>query len=259
VYLDAGTTEGHPNVTSWFATAGNNAPVVNGVKMAGKVFLYRGHTTTQTSAREMTAIIKDFMRQEMGQCINWQMSHEASSERIEFQKQGLPFVPWKTGRTRGIEQLKNAFALEHTDRQHPFKPELKGCPQLFLVVDDKELVRADSDKGLARWREEILAYHWNQLKSGEPTTRLVPYPLFNDAVDTMRAAAADYWPVATQKTLQEKVSDYVEDIQPTDFVESIEDPGYRAHVLTQRQILAAQAKAKLEEVSRVVSDWADIG
>lgn len=259
VYLDAGTTEGHPNVTSWFATAGANAPVVNGVPMAGKVFLYRGHMTTQTSAREMSAIISDYMRYEKSQCINWQMSHEASSERIEFNKQGLPFSPWKTGRTRGIEQLKNAFALGHTNKPNPFKSELFGCPQLFLVVDDRELVRAESDRGLARWREEILAYHWNQLKSGEPATRLTPYPLFNDAVDTMRAAAADYWPIATQKSMAEQVFEAVEAIQPTEFVESIADPEYRAHVRTQRQLLAAQAREKLKEVDTLVADWVSIG
>ena len=259
VYLDAGTTEGHPNVTSWFATAANNSPSVNGVPMAGKVFLYRGHTTTQTSAREMAAIISDFMRHEKSQCINWQMSHEASSERIEFNKQGLPFAPWKTGRNRGIEQLKNALALTHTDKRNPFKPELMGCPQLFLVVDDAQLVRAQDDRGLARWREEILAYHWAQLKSGEPTTRLVPYPLFNDAVDTMRAAAADYWPFATLKTVGEQVAEAVEAVQPIGFVESIKDPAYKAHVLTQRQLLAEQARAKLREVDAIVSDWVGIG
>lgn len=259
VYLDAGTTEGHPNITSWFATAANNAPTINGVPLAGKVFLYRGHMTTQTSAREMSGIIADFMREEKSQCINWQMSHEASSERIEFNKQGLPFAAWKTGRTRGIEQLKNAFSLTHTDKPNPFKPELKGSPQLFLIVDDRELVHAQSDKGLARWREEILAYHWNTLKSGEPTTRLVPYPLFNDAVDTMRAAAADYWPVATQKTLHEKVADAVEEVQPKDFIDSITDPSYKAHVLSQRQILAEQARARLKEVDTILADWTQIG
>lgn len=259
VYLDAGTTEGHPNVTSWFATAANNSPTVDGVPLAGKVFLYRGHTTTQTSAREMAAIISDFMRHEKSQCVTWQMSHEASSERIEFNKQGLPFVPWKTGRTRGIEQLKNAFALTNTDKPNPFKPELRGCPQLFLVVDDRELVRAESDKGLARWREEILAYHWAQLKSGEPTTRLVPYALFNDAVDTMRAAAFDYWPYATEKSLNEKVLDKVEEIQPKNYLDSIEDPSYKAHIWSQRVILAEEARKKLQETDKLLADWVNIG
>jgi hypothetical protein len=259
IYHDAGTTEGHPAVVSWFATSGENSPIVNGVSTAGLVFLYRGTMSTQTSAREMSKVIKGMMGNERSQCINWQMSHEASSERLEYNKQGMPFVPWKTGRTRGIEQLKNAFSLVDTAKPHPFKPGLNGHPQLFLIVDDDELVHAKTDRGLARWRAEILAYHWNQLKSGEPTTRLVPYPLFNDAVDTMRAAAADYFPIATRKSLHERVHDYVEAKQPTEFVETIEDPTYRAHVLSQRSILAAQARRKLQEAEEIVSDWAQIG
>jgi hypothetical protein len=176
VFLDAGTTEGHPNVTSWFATAAENSPVVNGVKTAGMVFLYRGHLTTQTTAREMAKTIKKLMGDEVSQCLHWQMSHEASSERMEFNKQGLPFAAWKTGRTRGVEQLKNAFTVVQEDKLHPFKPELKGHPQLFLIVEDDELIHAQSDSGLARWRSEILAYHWNTLKSGRAYYTLSTLP-----------------------------------------------------------------------------------
>lgn len=259
IFQDFGTTEGHPCVTSWFATAAENSPVINGVPTAGTVFLYRGLMATQASANDMAKQVKKLMGQEQSQCVNWQMSHEASSERIEYNKQGLPFAPWKTGRTRGIEQLKNAFALVENSKPNPFKPDLKGHPKLFLIVDDEELIHAKSDKGLARWRAEILAYHWNTLKSGEPTTRLVPYPLFNDAVDTMRAAAAEYWPYATQKTLHEQVLDRVEKVQPLDFVESIQDDTYKSHVYSQRAILAEQAREELKKTQKVVSVWAEIG
>lgn len=259
VFQDVGQTESHPCVTSWFATAAENSPTIGGVSTAGMVFLYRGLMETRMTARDMSKQIKSLMGQEQSQCMHWHMSHEAASERMEYNKQGLPFSPWKTGRTRGIEQLKNAFSLVHNDRPNPFKPDLKGHPKLFLIVDDEELIYAKSDRGLARWRAEILAYHWNTLRSGEPVTRLVPYPLFNDAVDTMRAAAAEYWPVSTEKTLNEKVLDVIEKVQPMDFVQSIGDPGYRAHVMSQRTILAAQAREKLQEVERIVSDWAEIG
>lgn len=259
IYQDMGTTEGHPCVTSWFATAGNNSPRIGGVPTAGMVFLYRGVMSTQTSARDMAKTISKVMGYEKSQCVNWQMSHEASSERIEYNKQGLPFVAWKTGRTRGIDQLKTAFSLGHTEKPNPFKPEICGTPQLFLVVDDEELVHSKTDRGLARWRSEILAYHWDKLKSGEPMTKLAPYPLYNDAVDTMRAAAADYFPSATKKTIPERISDYIEAVQPMDFVESIHDRGYKSHVLSQRALLAEQAREKLKEVDRIVSNWADIG
>jgi hypothetical protein len=259
VYQDFGTTEGHPCVTSWFATAAQNSPVVNGVPTAGLVFLYRGMMLTQASARDTAKQIKQKMGSEIGQCTTWQMSHEASSERIEYNKQGMPFSPWKTGRNRGIEQLKNAFVLHREDKPHPFRPDLMGHPRLILIVDDDELIHAKSDDGLARWRSEIIAYDWQALKSGEPTTRLVPRALFNDAVDTMRAAAADYWPTSTDKSIAEKVTDRVEKIQPTAFVESVEDPEYRAHLYAQRSILAEQARRKLEEVDTVLADWCSIG
>lgn len=260
VFLDVGTTEGHPNVTSWFATAAENSPVVDGVKTAGMVFLYRGHMTTQTTARDVSKVISAAMRREKSQCLHWEMSHEASSERLEFNKQGLPFKPWKTGRTRGIEQLKNSFQLVNNHLPNPFRPDLKGHPQLFLVVDDEELIHAKTDRGLARWRAEILAYHWNQPKSGEPATRLVPYPLFNDAVDTMRAAAAQYWPHVTQKSMEERVVEAVERKQPLAFVESVEDPVYRAHLLSQRGLLAEMEREKLQQQhGTAVSDWSGIG
>jgi hypothetical protein len=75
----------------------------------------------------------------------------------------------------------------------------------------------------------------------------------------MRAAAAEYWPFATQKNLQEKILDRVESIQPTSFVETIEDPAYRAHVLSQRSILARQAMDDLKKTEKIVSVWSEIG
>lgn len=259
IFQDVGQTEAHPCVTSWFATAAENSPTLNGVSTAGMTFLYRGLMATQMTARDMSKKIKELMQHEQSQCTYWQMSHEAASERMEYNKQKLPFGAWKTGRTRGIEQLKNAFALTQSDKVNPFRADLKGHPQLFLIVEDDELIYAKTDRGLARWRAEILAYHWNTLKSGEPTTRLVPYPLFNDAVDTMRAAAAEYWPISTQKTLNERVLDSIEKVQPMEFIDTITDQKYKSHVLSQRAILAAQAREKLEKSDVKTADWINIG
>lgn len=200
VYQDWGTTPDHPCVTSWFATAAQNGP------LAGKVFLYRGMMLNQCTAREVGARIKNLMAidGEISRCRRWQMSHEASSERLEYNQQGLPFINWPTAKTRGVEQMKNAFALKDVDKPHPFKSNLQGCPDLFLIVDDAEMVNPKTDRGLARWRAEFPAYHWDKLKSGEVNTRLVPYALFNDAIDTVRAAAADYFPGAARLTAVEK-------------------------------------------------------
>lgn len=200
IYQDWGTTADHPCVTSWLATAPANAP------LAGKVFLYRGMMTWDATVREVALEIAQKMSRdgERSRTRRWQMSHEASSERIAYQREhGLPFQAWKTGKTRGIAQLRNALELVDTHLPHPFNPSIKGCPKLFFIVDDGELINPQTDEGLARWRAEAPAYHWATLKSGEPTTSLVPYALFNDAMDTVRAAAADYWPNVKPKTIDE--------------------------------------------------------
>ncbi|TXH40587.1 MAG: hypothetical protein E6Q97_39285 [Desulfurellales bacterium] len=212
VYLDWGTTVEHPCAISWFATAAQNSP------LPGAVFLYRGILLDhECTAVRVAHRIRDVMTvQERQACRAWQMSHEASSERMEFNMQGLPFSSWPTGKRRGIEQLKNAFDLTMTDRSHPFKPSLTGRPALYLIVDSNELVNHKTDAGLSRWRSEFMAYHWDRLKSGEAMTQLVPYPLYNDAVDTVRAAAADYWPYSAQLTAAEQLyRDMPEAIKPS--------------------------------------------
>ena len=197
VYQDWGTTPDHPCVTSWFATAPEKTPAVRGVKLAGSVFLYRGFMTWDATVREVATELSVRMAPhgEVSRVRKWQMSHEASSERIAYQREHrLPFQAWKTGKTRGIAQLRNALELTDTTRPHPFRPHLKGHPRLYHVVDERELLNPKTDAGLARWRAEAPAYEWATTKGGDPLAQLVPYALFNDAMDTERAAAADYFP-----------------------------------------------------------------
>ena len=208
VYQDAGMTDEHPCVTSWFATAPKNAPTVNGVPMADQVFLYRGLTVTNLTPRQIASEIRDAMKfnREMERVQRWRMSHEASSERETYRREhGIPFDAWKTGKTRGIAQLRNALEIVDKEKPHPFRPHLKGHPKLYLVVDNNELVVPTTDAGLVRHRAEIPAYHWAMPKSGEAPAALVPYALFNDAVDTVRAAAADYFPLAKELTEREQI------------------------------------------------------
>lgn len=183
MYQDWGTTKDHPCVTSWFATAGENSKSINGVKMAGSVFLYRGLMTDTCTAREVGQRLIEKMSPlgELSRLRRFEMSHEASSERLEYKQLGLPATNWQTGKTRGIEQLKNALTLIDGNKPHPFHPQLPGHPKLYFIVDDNEIENPTSDKGLARWRAEAVAYKWNTPKSGEPPARLEPYALFNDA------------------------------------------------------------------------------
>lgn len=201
VYQDVGTTNEHPCVTSWFATAPKNAP------LSGSVFIYRGLTVTDWTPRQIAEEINRVMlpRREKERS-RWRMSHEASSERLAYRREhGIPFDAWATGKTRGIAQLRNALEILEKDKPHPFRPHLQGRPRLYLVVDDDELVVPTTDAGLVRHRAEIPAYHWAMPKSGEAPATLVPYALFNDAIDTIRAAAADYFPLAKELTEKEQI------------------------------------------------------
>jgi hypothetical protein len=212
VFQDWGTTEGHPCVTKWFATAAENSPVVNGVKLAGSVFCYRSMIATQTTAAEMKREIYEAMRprNEIPRTSLWQMSHEASSERLEYQRAtdnapySLPFTNWETGRTRGIEQLKNAISIRDEDKPHPFKEGLYGRPLLYFIVDDAEYLNPQTEAGMLRIRQEAPAYKWATPKSGEVAVHLVPYALFNDAIDVAKAAAAVYFPRSTQLSVVER-------------------------------------------------------
>jgi hypothetical protein len=202
VYQDVGTTNEHPCVTSWFATAPKNAP------LSGSVFLYRGLTVTDWTPRQIAEEINRLMlpRREKERVNRWRMSHEASSERLAYRREhGIPFDAWATGKTRGIAQLRNALEIVNKDKPHPFRAHLQGSPRLYLVVDDDELIVPTTDAGLARHRAEIPAYHWAMPKSGEAPATLVPYALFNDAIDTIRAGAADYFPLIKELTEKEQI------------------------------------------------------
>lgn len=220
VFQDWGTTKGHPCVTGWFATAPQGSPVVNGVDLSGLVFWYRTLVkTTQCSAKRIKEKIFDVMipDYEVQRCQQWEMSHEASSEREEYNDPDpetgltLPFSNWQTGKTRGIESLKTAITPMETQLQNPFNPTVMGYTKLMLIVEDNELynpkvITDDWDKGQSRVRLEFPAYKWHENKSGEAKTGPnFPHPLFNDACDVARGAAASYFPMSEEESAEDKI------------------------------------------------------
>jgi hypothetical protein len=219
VYQDVGMTEAHPCVTSWFTTAPQNIDMDraalkarNGVKLGGSVFLYRGMTVYDWTTKRRAERIKALMGSEIERTRRWQMSHEAADERAGYQREhNLPFQAWPTGKTRGVAQLRTAFELRDVDKPNPFHPEVMGHPLLYLIVDDGQVGYPRDDNGLARHRAEIPAYHWAVPKSGDPPLQLVPYSLFNDAIDTMRAGAADYWPLSLELSKKERIYEAIPD------------------------------------------------
>lgn len=216
LFQDWGTTPAHPCINAWFSTAAENCPDINGVKMAGSVFLYRMTVHNQCTARDIKRQIYEYMmpENEVGRCSQWQMSHEASSERLEYLNANdelgyaLPFSAWETGKTRGIEQLKYAITPRDTHLDHPFNPGVKGHPKLYILVDDDQIIAPRTvsdglDRGMSRVRAEAPAYKWDVPKSGDAPKALVPYSLFNDAMDVCRSAAASYWPRMEEYSVDE--------------------------------------------------------
>lgn len=235
VFQDFGTTEAHPCCTGWFATAAENSPTVEGVPLAKSVFLYREMTLTKCTAREVKEKIYKLMtpHNEIPRTSMWEMSHEASSERMEYQKYddqtpySLPFINWQTGKTRGIEQLKYALTLRDTDKLNPFNPNLYGHSLLYVIVDDDEVFNPKTDLGIARFRAEAPSYKWNVPKSGEAPATRIPYALFNDAMDFARSAAAKYYPRMEKLSKEERINNSIpEELQPT-VIAQLESPRER--------------------------------
>lgn len=214
VFQDWGTTRDHPCVTGWFATAGENSPVINDIPLAGSVFCYRLMTTYKETARQVKQKIFRYMMpyNEIPRTRHWEMSHEASSERMEYlveEKDSpyvLPFINWETGKTRGIEQLKNSITPRHLDKPHPFNPGVKGRPKLYFIVSDDEFVSPKTDLGMARVRQEAPAYRWAVPRSGDIPKKLEPHALFNDAMDVVRSAAASYFPRIEELSAAEEIT-----------------------------------------------------
>lgn len=212
VYEDIGQTEGHPAVTTWIAKAALNAPPQI---LPGSLFIYRGRCIFNQTVRQMAEDTKAKMaaHQEIERVRAWKMSHEAKSERIEYQReQKIPFVSWTPGKTRGIAQMRRYHEIvkeritsegKVVPVMHPFKPGVVGTPRIFYCVADDELNYAKTDAGLARHRAEAPAYKWKVNSDGTTPAVAIPHDLFNDAMDTERMACADYGPPMALPTAKE--------------------------------------------------------
>jgi len=277
-FQDWGGTRDHPCVTGWFATAAENTPKVrfrdpNGkllydVDISGMVFWYRTHIRTiKVKASAVKKEIVDYMvpDNEVARCRTWEMSHEALSEREEYNDTdgetgiALPFINWETGKRRGIEQLKSAIAPRDITKPHPFNPGVWGRPKLIVLVDDDQEVSFDEvldghDRGQSRIRSEAPAYKWNTPKSGDVPAKLEPFPLFNDALDVARGAAASLWPQVEELTTQEILEQRVEArMAPEEVQTDVQGAEERSNVPDGRQI--ARAVVYAQEVRKMQGEY----
>lgn len=91
------------------------------------------------------------------------------------------------------------------------------------------VVRPPRDsEGKVRLRAEFPAYRWAVNKSGEATAGLYPHRLFNDAIDTVRAAAMQFFPAIKRLTRREQLEEDLPEHLRERALISVEDLNERA-------------------------------
>lgn len=209
VSQDQGTSDEHIGATGWFATAAKNSPVQDLVAM------YRPYIAVEQSPTEVGDAMLTLMgaRKEPTEDVNkdlrpdgygglaersrvnhWLNSHEAKSERLEYRKMGIGFTSWTAGPNIGIAQMRDYLAIIERDKPNPFFPELMGRSRFVCIVPDEDWPRRRANSDWARVEAEFSAYHYRKLTSGEPSIQVEPYPLFNDFMDAIKAAAYNAFP-----------------------------------------------------------------
>jgi len=130
---------------------------------------------------------------------------------------------------------------------------------VILVVDDDQEVSFDEvldghDRGQSRIRSEAPAYKWNTPKSGDVPAKLEPFPLFNDALDVARGAAASLWPQVEELTTQEILEQRVEArMAPEEVQTDVQGAEERSNVPDGRQI--ARAVVYAQEVRKMQGEY----
>jgi hypothetical protein len=203
IYQDVGTSIDHPTATGWYTRPavqdGQFRLIIDDVEYAydlsDTAFLYRTMTIYDEEIGNIWDKMCLLMRpaHERERLRTFRMSHEAESERKTLRKNKVTPAPvhWTPGRNRGIAEFKNALKLKDLDKPNPFKPHLQGRPEFMIIVADGQYDNPVDDFGMARFQEEIAAYHMPKQVLGEPVKAQTPYAFFNDHMDQSRMAAAD--------------------------------------------------------------------
>lgn len=152
----------------------------------------------------------------------WLISHEKTGEQKTLgMKYGLPVHKTKDFKVdSGVSEANHLLRGDYT-RPHPFrddeemilgedgKPNGKykyGCPFIFFIVDDEQIVKAIDDRGMKIFREHLSNQRWTLEALGkEGLSRTIPMKYQSDAGDAFRMYAADYHiPAAAELTQQEE-------------------------------------------------------
>jgi len=174
------------------------------------MFLFRGMTCYEETVRQVAEKIRSAMGEfnEFDRCEKWLMSHEEKSARDTFNvDHNLPFASWKPDRNAGIAQVREYLEIRDGEKssnplRHPFKPDLWGRPHFYLVVADDQLISPIDDRGLARHRQEFSVYQYDKTTTG--VEKAIPKKGFDDAMDSLRGIAADFFVGITPMTAYER-------------------------------------------------------
>lgn len=206
---DVGFTKGHQSAWTWITISAENS------KRPGLRFRYRGLTFTGVSVDDQAEQVLRLMRRNGESPTNitrWRMSHEALSERMTYRRLGLPFYAAASGKTDGISQWRHYLRVDKST-PHPFHQDEEispgvyrfGCPSLFDIVDDRQLVEPKDDDGLATHRRETR--DWKYAPERLSVTGMmdaVPLKLDENTCDATRMITAEWGPEVTPLTTEEK-------------------------------------------------------
>lgn len=207
VSMDWGSTglQAHPTCVGFVATASEDSA------RPGLYFFYRGMTfgegvivdevarriideeTGEDPDRPGCARIDNYRR--------FLASHEAKSERDTFRvKFGIPFRAASGSRTDGISMLRHFLRVDYS-MPHLFKANTSGVSLLYWIIDDDQVDRGIDDRGLARWREEVIDWRWRPQEVGKGgLVQEVPVKFRDDGMDQLRYLANKWMPGVTPLT-----------------------------------------------------------
>jgi len=219
VGLDVGYSEGlHPHWSAWdfIATASMNSG------MGGTLFVYRSRSFKGTSIDDQATqikaelYVKDGVEYEKDEMLtSWQMSHERTGEMMTlWEKYNLPFGKFRYYKAEdGVAQWRHLSKADKR-KKHPFKEDTQnddgtwvlGCPSMFYIVDDEQIVFATDDKGMKLLRDQISSWEYVTVKLTESgLTQQKPSKVNDDHGDVLKSLVCWFGNEPTALTKEEKI------------------------------------------------------
>jgi len=219
VGLDVGYSEGlHPHWSAWsfIATASMNSG------MGGTLFVYRSRAFKGTSIDDQATQVKrelytqdgvEYEKDEM--IVSWQMSHERTGEMMTlWEKYNLPFGKFRYYKAEdGVAQWRHLSRADKR-KKHPFKEDTQnedgtwvlGCPSMFYIVDDEQIVFAQDDKGMKLLRDQVSSWEYVTVKLTESgLTQQKPSKVGDDIPDSIKSIVCWFGNEPTALTKEEKI------------------------------------------------------